>query len=143
MIITGAPIENMPLKRRIIGRNYAKLWSGAATTFYSVMHICWGAQAGLYYHFNIPKYVLPQKLSGIFTHRVLDEFHPLVRGFDDVFCSPHSRNTEVHREDIDQHPELAILTDSDLAGVHIIANKNGRQFFITGHLEYDRNTPCQ
>lgn len=140
MIITGAPIENMPFENADYWPELCEIMEWSRHNVYSVMHICWGAQAGLYYHFCIPKYALPQKLSGIFAHRVLDEFHPLVRGFDDVFYSPHSRNTEVHKEDIDRHPELTILTDSDLAGVHIIANKNGRQFFVTGHLEYDRNT---
>lgn len=104
------------------------------------MHICWGAQAGLYYHYGIPKYLLPQKISGIFRHRVLEPLHPLVRGFDDDFWAPHSRNTEVRREDIVKHPELEILTESNAAGVHIVASKNGRQIFVTGHEEYDRNT---
>ena len=107
---------------------------------YSTLHICWGAQAALYYHYGIPKYLLPEKLSGVFRHRILDVFHPLMRGFDDRFLIPHSRHTEVRREDIQKHEELIILATSRTAGVSIVASKSGRQFFITGHAEYDRNT---
>jgi len=107
---------------------------------FSTLHICWGAQAGLYYHFGVPKYPLEKKMFGIFPHTAEYKHSLLLRGFDDVFDVPHSRHTEVRREDIEKHKELLILTSSELAGVHIIANKNGRQYFITGHSEYDRNT---
>ncbi len=140
MIITGAPVENMSFEEVDYWDELCKIMEWSKRNVYSTLHICWGAQAGLYYHFGIPKYQLTQKLSGVFLHRVLDCRHPLVRGFDDNFYSPHSRNTDVKIEDIKKHDNLVILTVSDEAGVHIIANKNGRQFFVTGHLEYDCNT---
>lgn len=107
---------------------------------FSTLHICWGAQAGLYYHYGIPKYPLPQKMFGVFPHRVLDYNHELVRGFDDVFFVPHSRHTEVRRADIEKHPDLEILTESEIAGVHLVASRDGRQIFATGHSEYDLYT---
>ena len=107
---------------------------------YSVLHICWGAQAGLYYHYGIPKYPLPEKLSGIYNHTVLNPYHPLMRGFDDNYFAPHSRYTEVRLEDIKKHPDLIPLAVSDLAGLHIVANQSGRQIFVTGHAEYDADT---
>ena len=106
----------------------------------STMHICWGAQAGLYYHYGIPKYDLPEKMFGIFPHTVEQPFHQLLRGFDELFYVPHSRHTEVREEDILKHPELEILTRSEESGVHIVADRSGRQFFVTGHSEYDRDT---
>jgi homoserine O-succinyltransferase/O-acetyltransferase len=140
MIITGAPVENMPFEKVDYWNELCDIMAWSRKNVYSTMHICWGAQAGLYYHFGIPKYQLEQKLSGIFHHRVIEHRHPLVRGFDDDFYAPHSRNTEVRKEDIQKHSELVILTVSNAAGIHMIARKNGRQFFITGHLEYDRRT---
>lgn len=140
MIITGAPVEKLSFEEVDYWDELCKIMEWSKTNVYSTMHICWGAQAGLYYHFGVPKYPLEQKLSGIFRHRVLDICHPLVRGFDDDFYSPHSRFTEVRREDIEKHDDLVILTASNAAGIHIVANKNGRQFFVTGHLEYDRDT---
>lgn len=140
MIITGAPIEKLPFENVDYWPELCKIMAWSRKNVYSTMHICWGAQAGLYYHYRVPKYLLRQKISGIFKHRVLDSLHPFVRGFDDDFWAPHSRYTEVRREDIRKHPELEILTESNAAGVHIIASKNGRQFFVTGHEEYDRNT---
>ena len=110
------------------------------THVYSTLHICWAAMAGLYYHFGIPKYQLPKKMFGVFQHAVKTPYVQLLRGFDDVFLAPHSRHSEVHREDIEQVKQLQILTESPLAGVHIVANNNGRQYFITGHFEYDRKT---
>ena len=107
---------------------------------YSTLHICWGAQAGLYYHFGINKYDLPEKQFGIFEHHVLQPTHQLVRGFDEKFYVPHSRHTYTKREDIENHPDLELLTYSPQAGVHIVADKRGRNFFVTGHSEYDRNT---
>lgn len=140
MIITGAPVEKLPFEEVDYWKELCEIMEWSKTHVYSTMHICWGAQAGLYYHFGVPKYPLEQKLSGIFRHHVLDICHPLVRGFDDDFYSPHSRFTEVRREDIVKHDDLVILTVSNAAGIHIVANKNGRQFFVTGHLEYDRDT---
>ncbi|WP_277668958.1 homoserine O-succinyltransferase [Caproiciproducens galactitolivorans] len=140
MIITGAPVENMPFEKVDYWDELCKIMAWSRKNVYSTLHICWGAQAALYYHFGITKYQLPQKLSGVFRHHVLDYRHPLIRGFDDNFYAPHSRNTEVHAEDINKCGDLVILTASDEAGVHIVAKKNGRQFFITGHLEYDYDT---
>lgn len=140
MIITGAPVEKLDFEKVDYWAELCEIMAWSRSNVYSTMHICWGAQAGLYYHYGIPKYLLAQKISGIFRHRVLEPLHPLVRGFDDDFWAPHSRNTEVRREDIVKHPELEILTESNAAGVHIVASKNGRQIFVTGHEEYDRNT---
>lgn len=140
MIITGAPVEKLPFEEVDYWPELCKIMAWSRKNVYSTMHICWGAQAGLFYHFGIPKYLLPQKVSGIFRHRVLTPLHPLIRGFDDNFWAPHSRYTEVRREDIEKHPELEILTESNAAGVHIVATRNGRQIFVTGHEEYDRDT---
>ena len=140
MIITGAPVENMPFEEVDYWAELCEVMDWSLSHVYSTMHICWGAQAGLYHHFGIPKYRLPQKLSGIFRHTLLAPTHPLVRGFDDEFFAPHSRNTEVRLEDIKRHEELEILSASEEAGVHLIARRDGRQFFVTGHLEYDRET---
>ena len=140
MIVTGAPIEKMPFEKVDYWPELCEIMAWSRRNVYSTMHICWGAQAGLYYHFGVPKYLLPKKISGIFMHSVLLPLHPLVRGFDDRFWAPHSRYTGIRREDILPHPELEILTESEEAGVHIVASKNGRQFFVTGHEEYDRDT---
>ena len=140
MIITGAPVENMPFEEVDYWPELCEIMEWSQKSVYSTLHICWGAQAGLYYHYGIPKYQLPQKLSGVYLHRVLDPHHPLVRGFDDSFYVPHSRNTDIRREDIEQHHELIILSTSSTAGVHLVAKKDGRQFFVTGHGEYDRDT---
>ena len=140
MIITGAPIEKLSFEEVDYWPELCRIMEWSRKNVYSTMHICWGAQAGLYFHFGVPKYLLPQKISGIFRHRLLDPLHPLVRGFDDNFWAPHSRNTEVRREDIEKHPSLEILTESNVAGVHIVTTKNARQIFVTGHEEYDRDT---
>jgi homoserine O-succinyltransferase/O-acetyltransferase len=140
MIITGAPVEKLPFEEVDYWPELCDIMAWSRHNVYSTMHICWGAQAGLYYHYGIPKYLLPKKISGIFMHSVRLPLHPLVRGFDDEFWAPHSRYSETRREDILIHPELEILTESDEAGPHIIAAKNGRQFFVTGHEEYDRDT---
>lgn len=140
MIITGAPVEKLPFEEVDYWPELCEIMAWSRKNVYSTMHICWGAQAGLYFHYGVPKYRLPKKISGIFTHRVLCPLHPLVRGFDDDFWAPHSRYTGTHREDVLRHPELEILTESAEAGPHIIAAKSGRQFFVTGHEEYDRDT---
>lgn len=140
MIITGAPVELMDFEQVDYWEELTEIMEWSKHNVYSTLHICWGAQAGLYYHYGIQKYTMEEKLSGIFQHRVLNPNHPLMRGFDDRFNMPHSRYTGVHREDIKQFPRLEILATSRMAGVAVVANKDGRQFFIMGHAEYDRNT---
>lgn len=140
MIITGAPVELLDFEEVDYWEELKTIMEWSKTNVYSTFHICWGAQAGLYYHYGVRKYQLPEKLSGVFSHRILNHNHPLLRGFDDTFVIPHSRNTGVYREDIEKCPELEILATSEEAGVSIVCNKNGRQFFVMGHAEYDRNT---
>ena len=140
MIITGAPVEQMDFKDVDYWEELCEIMEWSRTNVYSTMHICWGAQAGLYYHYGIDKYLLPEKLSGIFKHKVLNPLHPLTRGFDDRFYAPHSRYTSIHREDIDKNPNLITLSVSNMAGVYLVASKSGRQGFVTGHAEYDRDT---
>ena len=140
LIITGAPVEQMPFEEVDYWPELCEIMEWSRTHAYSTFHICWGAQAGLYYHYGIQKYDLPAKMFGIFPHEILQPFHPLVRGFDEVFYVPHSRHTEVREEDILACPQLELLTRSPIAGVHIVASRDGRQFFVTGHSEYDRGT---
>ena len=140
MIITGAPVENLEYEEVNYWPELSMMMEWSKTHVTSTIHICWGAQAGLYYHYGIPKYPLPEKLSGIYNHTVLNPYHPLMRGFDDNYFAPHSRYTEVRLEDIKRHPELIPLAVSDLAGLHIVTNRDGRQIFVTGHAEYDRDT---
>ena len=140
MIITGAPVELMEFEDVDYWDELCSIMEWSKHNVYSTFHICWGAQAGLYYHYGIPKYTLDEKLSGVYVHRIMNTFHPLMRGFDDKILIPHSRYTGNHRSEIRKHEELEILASSNIAGVAIVANKNGRQFFISGHAEYDRNT---
>lgn len=140
LIITGAPVEQMPFEEVDYWSELCQVFEWSKTNVYSTFHICWGAQAGLYYHYGIPKYDLPEKMFGIFPHTAEQPFHQLLRGFDELFYVPHSRHTEVREEDILKHPELEILTRSEESGVHIVADRSGRQFFVTGHSEYDRDT---
>lgn len=140
LIITGAPVERMPFEEVDYWSELCQVFEWSKTNVYSTFHICWGAQAGLYYHYGISKYDLPEKMFGIFPHTVEQPFHQLLRGFDELFYVPHSRHTEVREEDILKHPELEILTRSEESGVHIVADRSGRQFFVTGHSEYDRDT---
>lgn len=140
MIITGAPVELLEYEQVDYWEEICSIMEWSKTHVFSTLYICWAAQAGLYYHYGIPKYPLEKKMFGIFPHRAEVSNCQLLRGFDDVFNVPHSRNTEVRREDIERIPQLEILTSSDISGVHIVANKNGRQYFITGHSEYDRDT---
>lgn len=140
MIVTGAPVELLDYEDVDYWNEITEIFEWSKTHVYSTLHICWAAQAGLYYHFGIPKYPLEKKMFGIFPHTAEVANSPLLRGFDDIFYVPHSRNTEVRREDIEKEKQLEILTSSELSGVHIIANRNGRQYFITGHSEYDRDT---
>ncbi len=143
MIITGAPVEHLPYEQVDYWGEICQIMEWSKTHVFSTLHICWAAQAGLYYHFGIPKYPLAQKMFGIFPHVVEVEHSLLLKGFDECFYVPHSRNTEIRRADIEQVSQLEILTSSPMSGVHIVANKNGRQYFITGHSEYDRDTIAQ
>ena len=140
MIITGAPVENMEFEEVNYWEELSKIMEWSKTNVTSSLHICWGAQAGLYYHYGIPKYKREKKLSGIYRHRVLDRKIPLVRSLDDYVMAPHSRYTEVRREDIIKHPELKILAESEEAGILMVMNEDGKQIFIQGHPEYDRMT---
>ena len=139
MIITGAPVEHIPFESVDYWKELCEIMEWSKKHVYSVLHICWGAQAGLYYHYGIKKYLLDKKLFGIFQHKAEIET-PLLRGFDDEFPVPHSRHSEVRREEIEQNPDLQILAYSPLAGVLLVQAKNGRQIFITGHAEYERDT---
>ena len=140
MIITGAPIETLPFEEVEYWDELCRIMEWSKTHVHSTLHICWGAQAGLYYHYGVPKHMLPQKLSGVFTCRTEVPNARLFHGFDHEFLVPHSRNTEVRREDIEKVPQLRILATSDVAGVHIAGDLDGRQFFVCGHHEYDTDT---
>ena len=140
MIITGAPVEQMPFEEVDYWDELVGIMDYAKKHVHATLYICWGAQAGLYHHYGIPKYGLPHKLSGIFSHTINDPTNQLFRGFDDVFHAPHSRHTEVRGEDIAKIPTLEILAESDEAGVLVAGTLDGRSMFITGHLEYDRDT---
>ncbi len=140
LIITGAPVEQMAYEEVDYWREFEEICAWTKTNVTSTMHLCWGAQAGLYYHYGIPKYPLEKKMFGIFSHRVMNRKVPLVRGFDDYFMAPHSRHTEVRREDIDRHPELTILAESEEAGVFLLMDTDGKKIFVMGHPEYDRVT---
>lgn len=140
LIITGAPVENLEFEDVDYWKELTDLMEWANGNVYSTFHICWAAQAGLYYHYGIRKYALEKKISGIYRHRADLPTHPIVRGFDDVFCAPHSRYTEVRREDILAVPEIELVASSEEAGPFIIASKDMRRIFVTGHAEYDRET---
>lgn len=140
LIITGAPVEQFPFEEVDYWKELCGIMKWTTTNVFSTMHICWGAYAGLYYHYGIPKHDLDKKMFGIFPHHLEVQDHPLLKGFDEIFYVPHSRHTEIKRIDVERVSMLKILTSSDISGVHIIAEKHGRQFFITGHSEYDRNT---
>ena len=136
MIITGAPVENMEFEMVDYWAELSEIMEWSKTHVTSTLHICWGAQAGLYYHYGIPKYPLEQKCSGVFRHKVRRKTAKLVRGFDNIFYAPHSRHTEVRAEDINKVPELEILSDSQEAGVYIVTTKKGRQIFADGRKTY-------
>ena len=136
MIITGAPVEQLDFESVGYWSEMQEIFAWARTHVFSTMYICWAAQAGLYYHYGIPKYPLQKKMFGIFPQRALDLQLPIFRGFDDVFQMPHSRHTEVHREDILACPDLRLIAESPDSGVSMVMARNGREFFITGHLEY-------
>ena len=140
LIITGAPVEHLPFEEVDYWPELCEVMEWSKTHVHSTLHICWGAQAGLYYHFGIPKRQLEQKLFGVFRHTLEDPNFILFRGFDDTFWVPHSRNTTVDREDIQAVPELKILSSSPEAGVYAVKTAQGRQVFLMGHAEYDRDT---
>ena len=136
MIITGAPVEQMPFEEVSYWNEVTEIFDWARTHVTSTLYICWAAQAGLYHHYGVPKYPLPAKMFGIFPHRALQPLHPIFRGFDDVFYVPHSRHTEVRSEDILRVPALTLLSESPEAGVYLVMARGGREFFVTGHSEY-------
>ncbi len=140
MIITGAPVENMPFEDVEYWQELTEIMEWTKTHVTSTLHICWGAQAALYYHYGIPKYPLEKKLFGVFEHTVDYKKSILFRGFDDVFMAPHSRHTTVCREDIEAVEELRVLASSEKAGVYVVATPKGRRIFVTGHSEYDADT---
>ena len=137
MVITGAPVEQMPFEEVDYWDELCEIMEWSKTHVHSTFHICWGAQAGLYYHFGIQKHDLPKKLFGVYPHHADYKRSILLRGFDDTFYVPHSRHTTVWREDIEAVPELKILASSEQAGVYAVMSKEGHQIFITGHAEYD------
>ena len=140
MVITGAPVEKLEFEDVDYWEELCEIMEWSKSHVHSTFHICWGAQAGLYYHYGVRKHMLDKKMFGIFPHKADYVRSILLRGFDDVFPVPHSRHTTVLREDIEKVPELKILASSEEAGVYAISSKNGRQIFITGHSEYDRGT---
>lgn len=140
LIITGAPVEQMEYEEVDYWKEFTEICEWTKSNVTSTMHLCWGAQAGLYYHYGIPKYPLSHKMFGIFEHQVLNRKIPLVRGFDDYFMAPHSRHTEVRKADIERHAELTILAESPEAGVFLLLEGDGKRIFVMGHPEYDRVT---
>lgn len=140
MIITGAPVEHLDYSEVNYWQEITEIFDWARTHVTSVMYICWAAQAGLYYHYGVPKYPLPSKMFGIFPQVPSDTCLPIFRGFDDVFYMPHSRHTEIKREDILKVPELSIIAESEQSGVSMVMARNGREIFVTGHSEYSPNT---
>ncbi|MBQ9651888.1 MAG: homoserine O-succinyltransferase [Prevotella sp.] len=140
MIITGAPVEMLDFEKVEYWDEITKIFQWARSHVMSTLYICWAAQAGLYYHYGIPKYSLPKKMFGIFPQYPLDQSLPIFRGFDDVFFMPHSRHSEIHGDDVLSNPELRLICESDESGVSIVMARNGREFFVTGHLEYAPDT---
>ncbi|WP_294177693.1 homoserine O-succinyltransferase [uncultured Coprobacter sp.] len=140
MIITGAPVEQMPFEEVDYWKEVSEIFDWARTHVTSTLYICWAAQAGLYHFYGVPKYPLPQKMFGIFKHKVYDHQNPIFRGFDDEFYVPHSRHTEVRKSDIEKVSELTLLSESEESGVYMVMARGGREFFITGHSEYSPYT---
>lgn len=140
LIITGAPVEKVDFETVDYWDELTGIFEWAKKHVTSTLYICWAALAGLYYHYGVPKYVLDKKISGVFKHRIDDELNPIFRGFDDVFYVPHSRFSEVRREDIEKIPELKIIAESDESGIYMVMARGGREFFITGHSEYSPYT---
>lgn len=140
LIITGAPVEQMPFEEVDYWDELVKIMNWSEEHAKSTLHICWGAQAGLYYHYGIDKHLIPNKMFGIFEHKIDDKNSKILSGFNDNFKAPHSRHTTVYKEDIEKVPELEIVSESDKAGVFIVENKDKNQLFVTGHLEYAVDT---
>lgn len=143
MILTGAPVEQMEFADVDYWPELCEILEWTKTNVFSSFHICWSAQAALYYHYGIKKYPLDEKMFGIFSHSLTDKTHPLLYGFDDIFFAPHSRHTEVREDEIRQIADLTVLSTSQQAGVYIVASKQHNQFFVTGHSEYDADTLAQ
>lgn len=140
MIVTGAPVEQMEFEEVDYWDELCDIFEWAKTNVYSTFYICWGAQAGLYYHYGLKKYPLKEKMFGIFEHQPLDLYHPLMRGIDDRYFVPHSRHTEIRMEDIAKIKDLQVLSYSPVSGVHLLSDMDCRNFFSTGHSEYDADT---
>lgn len=140
MIITGAPVEKIDFEKIDYWDELCKIMEWSKSNVYSTLHICWGAQAALYYHYNIPKILLKNKISGIYSHEVLDKFSPIVRGFDDYFMMPHSRYSKSDELYIKKNEDLVVLAESNKAGFAIVTDKFGRQLFVSGHFEYQSDT---
>ncbi len=140
MIVTGAPVEQMEFEEVDYWDELCSIFEWAKTNVYSTFYICWGAQAGLYYHYGLKKYPLKEKMFGIFEHQPLDLYHPLMRGIDDKYYVPHSRHTEIRMEDIAKIKDLQVLSYSPVSGVHLLSDMDCRNFFSTGHSEYDADT---
>jgi len=140
LIITGAPVEKLDFEKVDYWKELEGVMKWAAKNVFSTLYICWAAQAGLYYHYGVKKYDLAKKVFGVFPHTILDKNNPVVRGFDETFLAPHSRHTEIRRDDILKHKELNLLAESAEAGVYLISGRNGRDIFVTGHSEYDSDT---
>ena len=140
MVITGAPVEHLPFEDVDYWQELCQIMEWSKTNVHSTFHICWGAQAGLYYHYGVPKHELEEKLFGVFPHEADYKRSILLRGFDDTFWVPHSRHTTIAREDVEKIPQLKILASSKQAGVYAVASKGGKQVFVTGHSEYDPDT---
>jgi homoserine O-succinyltransferase/O-acetyltransferase len=140
LIITGAPVEQMPFEDVIYWKELTEILSWARNNVTSSLFICWGAQAALYHYYGIPKYPLDKKMFGVFKHTKVESTNPILRGFDDVFYVPHSRHTEIRRQDILKVQELIILSESEESGIYMVASRNGREFFLTGHSEYSAET---
>lgn len=137
LIITGAPVEQLEFEEVDYWDELTRIMDWAETNVESTFYICWGAQAGLYHRYGIPKYPLPRKMFGVFEHRVLKPTERLLRGFDDIFYAPHSRHTEIRRADIEKVSEIQLLAESDEAGIYLVGSRDGRHIFVTGHSEYD------
>jgi homoserine O-succinyltransferase len=137
LVITGAPVENLPFEDVDYWAKLQEIFNWSETNVYSTFNICWAAQAGLYHRYGVPKYPLSAKMFGVYQHQILSQNEALLRGFDDFFYAPHSRHTEIRRSDIEPRSDVDILSESDEAGVYIVASKDRRHFYITGHSEYD------
>ena len=137
LVVTGAPVEHQPFEKVDYWDELKEVFDWSRSNVYSTFHICWGAQAALYHHYGVPKYPLSEKMFGVYTHKVNCVNEKLLRGFDDTFYAPHSRHTEIRREDIDQVPNIEVFAESPKAGVYILGSLDRRWFFITGHSEYD------